>query len=374
MSRFISPPIDQLDELRQPLTRGERLVLDFFHTHLQLEWEIYLQPHLNGLRPDLVLLHPGVGIAVFEVKDWDLDAMDYWVEARPGKSPILLAGRDGKRFSLQSENPVEKVCRYKQELYELYCPRLNQRAGLAAITAGIIFPFAKDERVMDLLSPCLRYRNMHQHPQYNPLSGADSICTGKIQKVFPESSRRTSSVMNIDLAKDLRNWLVEPDFSSTQRQPLDLDKNQLSFVRSRTTSGYRRIRGPAGSGKSLILAARAAELLGEGKEVLVGPNRVGSCPNCGSLDRNITVYDEFVITDRPSLTTLTQYWERNPILISLVLVVTLTSPVLGLILVGWFGVLVGLVIGALSLGLGFFAVTRVREMREMTHRDGEDGG
>ena len=90
MTRFVSPPINQLNELRQPLTKGEQLVFDFFHSNLSKEWEIYLQPHLNGLRPDFVLLHPKVGIAVFEVKDWDLDAMDYWVEERQGKSPILL--------------------------------------------------------------------------------------------------------------------------------------------------------------------------------------------------------------------------------------------------------------------------------------------
>ena len=87
MPRFVSPPINHLDSLRQPLTKGERLVFDFFNAHLAQEWEIYLQPHLNGLRPDIVLLHPEAGIAVFEIKDWDLDAMEYWVENRSGKSP-----------------------------------------------------------------------------------------------------------------------------------------------------------------------------------------------------------------------------------------------------------------------------------------------
>ena len=38
---------------------------------------------------------------------------------------------------------------------------------------------------------------------------------------------------------------------------------------TRTASGYRRIKGPAGSGKSLILAARAAKLADEGKSVLI---------------------------------------------------------------------------------------------------------
>lgn len=75
--------------------------------------------------------------------------------------------------------------------------------------------------------------------------------------------------MNSTLAQDLRNWLVEPDFSQSQRQPLEFDNNQRSLVTSRTSSGYRRIKGPVGSGKSLVLAARAAQLLSEGKEVLV---------------------------------------------------------------------------------------------------------
>lgn len=255
--------------MRQPLTRGERLVFDFFHEHLALEWEIYLQPHLNGLRPDFVLLNPNVGIAVFEVKDWDLDAMDYKVEERVGKAPVLLARKDGKKFSIQNQNPVEKIHRYREEIQELYCPRLDRKNSKALITAGIIFPFACQKRVIDLLLPCLDYRGMSQYPKYNPVIGNDTLQAGQIEKVFPESIRTNSAYMNEYLAKDLRNWLVEPDFSFTQRESILLDKKQLSFVNTRTKSGYRRIKGPAGSGKSIILAARAAELSDAGKEVSV---------------------------------------------------------------------------------------------------------
>jgi hypothetical protein len=268
-SRLVSPPIDQLDKLRQPLTDGERIVFDLFNAHLPIEWEIYLQPHLNGLRPDFVLLHPKVGIAVFEVKDWNLQAMQYRVEERPKKAPVLLGEKGGKQFSLQNQNPIEKIYRYKQEIHELYCPRIDGKSGFAAITAGVIFPFATDESVKQLFSKSLSYRGMGKYPAYNPLTGADSVQAGNINAVFPESLRKSSKLMNDDLAKDLRNWLVEPDFSTTQRQPIELDRTQLSFVKTRTRSGYRRIKGPAGSGKSLVLAARAAELLGEGKEVLV---------------------------------------------------------------------------------------------------------
>ena len=270
MVRVISPPRDQLDKLRQPLTDGEKRVFEFFDTHLDEKWEIYIQPHLNGLRPDFVLLNETVGIAVFEVKDWDLDAMEYWVEPHGdwGKAPILMAKRNGHKFPLQDHNPVEQLYRYRQEITDLYCPRLARRASLAVITAGIIFPNADCERVNELLAPCLVHRKL-LHEKYNPISGKDTLESEDLEAVFPSSIWKTSKYMKPDLAKDLRHWLVEPDFSATQREPLELDENQRRYVTERTKSGYRRIRGPAGSGKSQVLAARAAQLAYEGKKVLV---------------------------------------------------------------------------------------------------------
>jgi hypothetical protein len=269
VGRFVSPPVKDLLKLRQPLTRGEKMAFDIFNQLLSPKWEIYIQPHLNGLRPDFVLLNPDVGIAVFEVKDWNLSAMRYGIDKREGKSPLLGAEKGGKHFSLQKENPVEKIHLYRNEIFELYCPRLNRRAGFAAITAGIIFPYCSEKTLHALLTPCLEHRGMTKYPAYSPVSGAESIATANLGRIFPESNRHTSRVMSENLIKDMRNWLVEPDVASTQRRPIELDRNQLSFVTSRTQSGYRRIRGAAGSGKSLILAARAAELIRQQKNVLV---------------------------------------------------------------------------------------------------------
>lgn len=151
----------------------------------------------------------------------------------------------------------------------MYCPRLQQGAGFAAITSGVIFPFADDMQVKNLFSQSLDHRGMSKWPQYSPVTGRNALFDGDIFSVFPESRRSSSQYMSSALAADIRHWLIEPDFSTTQRQPIELDANQRLFVTSRTDSGYRRIKGAAGSGKSLVLAARAAELLGQGKKVLV---------------------------------------------------------------------------------------------------------
>lgn len=269
MSRLISPPAESFSELRQPLTKGELLVFEMFNDLLAPGWEIYLQPHLNGLRPDFVVLNPEVGIGVFEVKDWDLGAMRYFTESDHHGRPVLMGERDGRQFSLQSQNPVTKVEGYKQSIYNLYCPRLAQTNGYGAITAGVIFPYARRASVRRLFSPFIKNTEGDKFAKYNPISGMEEIDGGDIAAVFPESRRDRSYLMSDAHAADLRGWLVEPDFSSTQRLPLELDPIQKNLVGTWPTSGYRRIKGPAGSGKSLVLAARAAHRAREKKSVLV---------------------------------------------------------------------------------------------------------
>lgn len=269
MTRIIEPPLEDHRTLRQPLTKGESIVLDFFNKRLPPEWEIYVQPHLNGLRPDFVLLNPNVGIAVFEVKDWNLDAMEYYRERDNFGYEVLCANDGERRFSVQNKNPATQVNRYRNEISQLYCPRLSSKGGFAAVTAGVIFPFADSKRVRSLLEPFLQLGENEKYKAYQPISGIRELGDGDLYAVFPESSREDSKFMTPALADDLRGWLVEPDFSKTQRQPLELDKNQQMLADTRTDSGYRRIKGPAGSGKSLILAARAAKLADEGKSVLI---------------------------------------------------------------------------------------------------------
>ena len=261
-SRVVSPPLAALDTLPTPLTSGENLVLGFFDRLLPEAWEIYIQPHLNGLRPDFVLLHPENGIAVYEVKDWDLSAMDYFFEGDP---PTLQATRNGKTFSKQAENPIEKALSYKDEIHDLYCPSLSPGAGFGVITAGAILPRSTSARLDELFGPV--YSHQLSYSQ-TVLAGQEILEADRIESLFPLVHRDNPS-MTPEIARELRSWLVEPSVSSEQREPLPLDAEQKRLVTTRTDTGYRRIKGPAGSGKSLVLAARAAELALEGKQVLV---------------------------------------------------------------------------------------------------------
>ena len=268
--RRIDPPMDSFGELPTPLTHGEHQVIQLFHEKLPDEWEIYVQPHLNGLRPDIVLLHPYVGVAVFEIKDWDLGALDYHAQEHRGRLTLMARDKHGKHFSREAQNPVNKILTYERELYDLYCPRLDDRAGRAVITAGLVFPYSPAKEVERIFGPFRQaHKGMRKHSCYYPITGREVVSSGNIDALFPEHSRASSLLMNDKTADDLRGWLKEPFFAQEQRTPLELDPRQSDLATTRTDTGSRRIKGPAGSGKSLVLAARASSLAAERNHVLV---------------------------------------------------------------------------------------------------------
>lgn len=266
--RVVSPPLSEIKDLAPPLNRGEARVLEYLVAHLPSGWEIYVQPHLNGLRPDFVVLHPRIGIGVFEVKDWNLDAMSCVVDPKTQR-PRLMVEQNGRLAPCGFEDPIARIHHYKDEIHQLYCPRTAERAGFALTTATLVFPLAHTKRLHELFDPFRATFGMDEYPRYYPLVGSDLLLQDDIAQIFPDARRSSSAYMNRETADDLRSWLVEPDFSAEQRRPLPLSVDQRTLVTTRTETGYRRIKGPAGSGKSLVIAARAAQLKAEGKRVLV---------------------------------------------------------------------------------------------------------
>ncbi len=275
MAHLICPSRTELDSLRTPLTAGELRVLEFFDRYLPEGWEIYVQPHLNGLRPDFVLLHPHIGIAVFEVKDWHLEAMPYFVRETNGVPSLWSRDQEGQEFR-RRDNPVEKVAQYQQEILDLYCPKLGllvkeQAQAISVITAGVIMTETSTARATELFQPFLARLGWldDKAKKYYPVVGRDALASGNLTQVFPSAKLRRSKFMTPALADDLRSWLREPDHAAEQRTPLSLTPKQKEIATTRTQTGYRRVKGAAGAGKSVSLAARAAHLAGEGKEVLV---------------------------------------------------------------------------------------------------------
>ena len=107
--RIIDPPKDQWVRLPTKLTSGEQKIFELFSAKLPVEWGMYIQPHLNGLRPDLVLLNPYAGIAVFEI-DWSLSTLQHSI-----------------RYNQTVRNPINQIKLCEDEIFNLRsCQKLMQ--------------------------------------------------------------------------------------------------------------------------------------------------------------------------------------------------------------------------------------------------------
>lgn len=98
----------------------------------------------------------------------------------------------------------------------------------------------------------------------------------------------------------------------------------------------------------------------------LAPDYIGPCPNCGDTRKTHDVSLHAVAHARASLgwKHVHEYYEKHRILMPLVLIITIGSPFLGLVLAGWAGVFVGLIVGVVTFLLGLRAVTKIREIRE----------
>ena len=273
--RLISPHPDDWDDLPTPLTKGERQVAEFFDAYLPPGWEIYVQPHLNGLQPDFVLLHPEIGVAVYEVKDWNPESSSYYVEC-DGDEPVLNAHYPGDARAHQlvgKSNPFVRIRDYKNYINGISTAAIrgapcNKWAGYGRITAGVIFTVGNSSYWNGLGR---HFANSKEPTRYYPVIGQDALRSGRISWVFPETANPRLGLMTERIADLLRVWLREPDFVRQQRKGLRLltDAQRRLIDQPPGSTGKRRIKGPAGSGKSIVLAARAANLAHNGKRVMV---------------------------------------------------------------------------------------------------------
>ena len=115
-ARRCSPSMSELPKLN--LSKHFTSFVKFLHRSMPLEWEFYIHPHLNGLKPDLVLLHPASGVLVLQFCERDLAGFS--IEPGDGKEliPNFYITKDGRKQRCPVKfNPVERAINYKDGLH-----------------------------------------------------------------------------------------------------------------------------------------------------------------------------------------------------------------------------------------------------------------
>ncbi len=236
------------------LTPGEEYLVEQLESLLDDKWSVYVQPHLNGDRPDVVAMNPNVGVTFFEVKDWNLDlynvdSFDNW----------HVVTRHGRQTWVAS--PFKQVTRYRTNAINLLVPQIGRAVDeepqrLQALKTAVYFHNSSGEIARSFKTPSSKYIYVF---------GYDDFPNG-LQKIIPDFGYSSSKYMKPNWAKELAPWLLPPRHEATHgRLPLSREQRQHATP----SQGFHRLRGVAGSGKSLVVAHRAAANAQAGKRVLV---------------------------------------------------------------------------------------------------------
>lgn len=252
----VFPDWDELGTLPTALNVGERQVLECLAA-LDDEWIFYVQPRLGLDQPDFITAHPRFGVCAVEVKDWSVGA---YRQAADGR--IEVRRRDA--WVRTDEAPRYQAHRYRGAIHERLAAVSDDAPAYSQVRGVVVMPQCTTTQARALLTKSA----VNDSEKWVHVFGRDSleqdpvlVLTGTRQ---PEG--RCISERCLDA---LRRSLAEPEAQSDQRLPLILSPAAANIEANPRDARIRRVRGSAGCGKSLGLAARAARLSQEGKSVLV---------------------------------------------------------------------------------------------------------
>ena len=140
MMATFHPNLENIDRLTVPPTEGERHILAVLRDNLDDKYEVYFNPYLDGDRPDVIVLKPGCGALIIEVKDWNLNHYQVDINNQWRYDGSVL------------RSPQQQVFRYKENLFNLHLPvlglqHLTNRNFFNLISVGVYFHRASREQL-----------------------------------------------------------------------------------------------------------------------------------------------------------------------------------------------------------------------------------
>jgi hypothetical protein len=266
MGRLV-PSLEEIESLPQALMPGERTLMEALRNALSDDWTIYVQPHLNGLRPDIVIYNEDAGIGIFEVKDWNLTAhriIDKLWQVRDAST--------GEWVTLKSQDlPLQQAQKYKDSLIKYEMPILDSYRALDESIYSLVVPFVYfhchttaevEAKLAPLLSP------------YTNVFGHDSLHPSAIQAMLHRRHLKGGSkfgrwMKQAQLKERLESALAYPSHGATDVAHLLVKFRGKQKDLLLNAPGMKRVLGAAGSGKTLLLIHKAVEAAMAGERVLL---------------------------------------------------------------------------------------------------------
>ena len=267
------PDLANIDRLTVPPTEGERHLLMVLLDTLDHTYEVYFNPYLDGDRPDVIVLKPGCGALIIEVKDWNLK--HYQVDTN-------------NRWWCENSvirSPQQQAFRYKENLFNLHLPvlglqHLTNPNFYHLISVGVYFHCASREQLKKLYGTALD--EVHQRTMQLNLDrqnigqvkydqqmdwcgrarfklerdlGMSWGCDNVVKKITMLDKMGKHPLFTPAIHEDFARRLRPPLHTEEQGVVVAFDAQQHPLTASKP--GFQKIGGVAGSGKTTILAQRA---------------------------------------------------------------------------------------------------------------------
>jgi len=225
-------------------------------------WVIAVQAQLWNSRPDVIAYNPEVGLGVFEVKDWDPDARQFRYSSERG----ALQARSGTGESWYvTRNPVGQAIGYRETAQSLY--HGDEPARRYVTSTVVMTQFPQDHRLLSDLQRTVPVYDK-RHRETFRVVGREAVEQRRTEELLPAAFTPSLQVpLWPRTIQRIESLLTEQEANVQQREPLGLDRRKRELIRNQPSR--RRVCGPAGSGKSVLIAASAADAALSGRTALV---------------------------------------------------------------------------------------------------------
>jgi len=244
-------PLKVIPNDESSLTKGEKQLLNRLkklYENEESDSYIYPTPRVGKLEPDFLLIDAQRGVTVLETKDW---SFDYLANINPKKVVAI----DGKSY----QNPAFRTNQYfntVQSLFSTDGTLLNDDLALIFnLHAYVVFTSIKSTDIS----------NKKLFNQY-PTSAiyADELKELSFKTLFPKGVKELKdkeiAVIRGIIVPEIQLKISEQDALSQIIQTLDIEQELFA---KRVPIGHYLISGVPGSGKTVVLIARAIYLLRE---------------------------------------------------------------------------------------------------------------
>ena len=237
---IFDPSLEIINKFNVKPTDGEEHLLKFLQRNLDDTYEIYFQPFLNGDRPDIVIMRRDSGVMIIEVKDWNLRSDFY----------------DDDNKCLLNKNPIDQVFSYKNNLFDLHIKtlldmKLNNPMAFKIVSCVVYFHNANKQKLHIFES------KRNHNTKDVELIDSDSLTNDYFSKILSDKwLDRKSIYFDESLYNNFKRYFQPPLHTIEQGSAINLSKRQKELIISRPKK-HQKIKGVAGSGKTLILARRA---------------------------------------------------------------------------------------------------------------------